>query len=64
VVVKRGSNFLACSNAIAAGVVADKIARELREDDAIRRSAEAWRAVKEHPDRIALRTLPNGRPSE
>ena len=52
--VNRGPSLLSCSDAIAAAVVADIVAREQREEAAQRQREEAWRAVLRRPLSAAL----------
>jgi hypothetical protein len=52
--VNRGPSYLRCSTAIVAAAVADIAAREQREEAHRRRSEEAFRAVQQRPEKIAL----------
>lgn|GEM_PF-6547844 len=51
--VNRGPSLLSCSDAIAAAVVADIVARQQREEAAHRRWQEASRAVMRRPLSVA-----------
>jgi hypothetical protein len=52
--VNRGPSLLGCSDAIAAAVVADIVAREQRDAAALERRDEAFRAAMRRPLSVAL----------
>ena len=52
--VNRGPSLLSCSDAIAAAVVADIVAREQRDEAAQRLRDEAFRSVVWRPLSVAL----------
>ena len=54
VLVSRGPSLASCSDAIASAIVADIVAREQRQEAALERREEAFRAALRRPQSIAL----------
>ena len=54
VLVSRGPSLASCSDAIASAIVADIVAREQRQEAALERREEAFRAVMRRPLSVAL----------